>query len=399
MSPRSRTRPVLVAFTVAAALAAAACSNSTAPAAAGPTSSISSSAAPSSTSAAAAAGTGSAAPASSSDTVAASGGVAATGGTSSSAAMSASGSSAMTSSSAVAGPTATAIPGKAIKSLLFVNPLPNYPAWVTIGQCMKKEAEKNGITFTQAGPNGNGVDTKLMLDRMQQGIANKVDAIVTFPISAPQFDPLFLQAKNAGIYTATVEGGQTKNQTLNAGTSFTQFGELAAKAVAAKGGQQNVAFLTSGPTGPDAEYVRSFTAAAAAHYPNVKVIDSRFDGGEVTGTVDLATAMMTAHPELNMFVTNEGADTPGIIAAIKAKNEVGKVFLTTNSIYSGSVEGMQAGVVYSFLLQNMCSIGTTPVDALVKLSKGGTVPFSIPTAINFATKDTVKQLTASGDLQ
>lgn len=305
----------------------------------------------------------------------------------------------MTSGPAAAGPTATAIPGKTIKTLLFVNPLPNYPAWKTIGECMKKEAERNGITFSQAGPNGNGVDTKLMLDRMQQGIANKVDAIVTFPVSTEQFDPIFLQAKNAGIYTATVEGGQTKNQTLNAGTSFTQFGELAAKAVAAKGGQQNVAFLTSGPTGPDAEYVRSFTAAAAAHYPNIKVVDSRFDGGVSTNTVDLATAMMTAHPELNHFVTNEGTDTPGIIAAIKAKNLVGKVFFTTNSIYSGSVEGMDAGIVYSFLLQNMCSIGTTPVDALVKLSKGGSVPFSIPTEINFATKDTVKQLTASGDLQ
>lgn len=294
---------------------------------------------------------------------------------------------------------AQAIQGKAIKSMLFVNPLPNYPAWKTIGSCMKKEAEKNGITFTQAGPNGNNVDTKLMLDRMQQGIANKVDAIVTFPVSAEQFDPILLQAKNAGIYTATVEGGQTKNQTLNAGTSFTQYGELAAKTVAAKGGQQNVAFLTQGPTGPDGEFVGSFKAAAAANYPNIKIVDSRFDGGDTTKALDLASAMMTAHPELNQFVTNEGADTPPVVAAIKAKNKVGKVFLTTSTIYSGSVEGMQSGIVYSFLLQNMCAIGSTPVDALVKVSQGQSVPTNIPTPIEFATKDTVKQLTASGDLQ
>jgi ABC-type sugar transport system substrate-binding protein len=60
---------------------------------------------------------------------------------------------------------------------------------------------------------------------------------------------------------------------------------------------------------------------------------------------------------------------------------------------------MQAGVVYSFLLQNMCAIGKAPVDALVKLSHGETVPADIATPIDFATKDTVASLTASGDLQ
>ncbi|MDX6255835.1 MAG: ribose transport system substrate-binding protein [Frankiales bacterium] len=293
---------------------------------------------------------------------------------------------------------AATIPGKAIKSLLFVNPLPNYPAWKTIGACMKSEAEKNGIAFSQAGPNGNDVDTQLMLNRFQQGIADKTSAIVTFPVSAAQFDPLFLQARKAGIYVATVEGGQTKNQTLNAGTSFAQFGVLAAKTVAAKAGQQYVAFLSVGPTGPDALFVNSFKATAK-QYPNITIVDSRYDGGATTKTVDLATAMMTAHPQLNHFVTNEGADTPGIISAIKQKGKVGKVFLTTNSIYSGSVDGMKAGIVYSFLLQNMCKIGSTPVDALVKVSKGEKVASNIPTEIEFATAANRVSLTASGDLQ
>lgn len=285
-----------------------------------------------------------------------------------------------------------------LKTLLFVNPLPNYPAWKTIGACMKQEAQKNGISFSQSGPNGNNVDTKLMVDRLQQGIADKTNALVTFPISAQQFDPVFQQARTAGLYVATLEGGQTKNQNLNAGTSFTEFGQLAAKTVAAKPGKQVVAFLTEGPTGPAAIFVDAFKKAAA-QYPNITIASTRYDGGDLTKTVDLATAMMTANPAINHFVTNEGGDTPGIIAAIKQKNAVGRVFLTTNSIYSGSVQGMADGIVYSFLLQNMCDIGKQPVDALVKLSKGQPVSANIPTQIAFATKSTVKQLTASGNLQ
>jgi ABC-type sugar transport system substrate-binding protein len=288
--------------------------------------------------------------------------------------------------------------GKPIKSLLFVNPLPDYPAWKTIGACMKQEAAKQGIAFTQAGPTGNNVDTTQMINEIQQGIANKVSAIVTFPVSAQQFDPLFAQARKAGIYVATVEGGQTKNQNVNAGTSFEQFGQLAAKTVAGKPGHQYVAFLTEGPTGPDATFVKAFTATAK-HYPNITIVTTRYDGGDVTQSVDLATEMMTANPKLNMFVTNEGADTPGIIAAIKQKSEVGKVFLTTNSIYSGSVPGMKAGIVYSFLLQNMCQIGTAPVNALVKISKGQPGPANIATQITFATRSTLTKLTVSGDMQ
>ncbi len=303
-----------------------------------------------------------------------------------------------TASSAGSASASAASAVKPIKSLLFVNPLPDYPAWKTIGACMQQEAVKDGIAFTQAGPTGNNVDTTQMINDIQQGIANKAGAIVTFPVSAPQFDPVFAQARKAGIYVATVEGGQTKNQNVNAGTSFVQFGQLSAKTVAGKPGHQYVAFLTEEPTGPDETFVKSFTAAAK-QYPNITILATRYDGGNVTQSVDLATEMMTADPKLNMFVTNEGADTPGIIAAIKQKGQVGKVFLTTNSIYSGSVPGMKAGIVYSFLLQNMCAIGRAPVDALVKISKDQPVAANIATPIAFATKGTLAALTASGDLQ
>lgn len=304
-------------------------------------------------------------------------------------------------STASTGPSgaAPASPGGKLSSILFVNPLPDYPAWKTIGDCMEKEAQANNVEFTETGPTGGNVNAPYMLDRIQQGVANKVGAIVTFPLSADTFDPAFKRARDAGVKIATVEGsGDTQSQDLNAGTSFAEFGALAAKTVAAKGGQQNVGFLIDIKTGVAKTYVDAFTEAAK-DYPNIKIVDTRYDNGDSTKDIDLATAMITANPELNHIVTNLGAATPGIIAAIKQKNAVGRVFLTTNSIYSGSVEGMKEGIVYSFLLQDMCAIGTTPVKALVDLAAGKEVPKDIPTRIEFATAATVDQLTADGTLQ
>ncbi|WP_157887373.1 sugar ABC transporter substrate-binding protein [Frondihabitans sp. PAMC 28766] len=292
--------------------------------------------------------------------------------------------------------------GTKIKSVTFVNPLPDYPAWKVIGQCMAKEAKKKGMTFTQSGQTGSSIDTTYMVNRVQQAIAIKTNAIVTFPVSAAQFDPLFLQAKNKGIYTASVEGGQTKNNDINVGTSFSQFGQLAAETVAKKSKTENVGFVTEGATGPDAQFITAFTKWVAANPSSgIKILDTRYDAGDPTQDPNLINAMLTAHPTMNMIVTNEGAATSPIISVLKQNNLKGKVFLTTNSKYSGSVPGMKDGYVYSFLLQDMCGIGTTAIDGLSQFSSGALKGKStdIATKILFATKGDYAKLIASGKFQ
>lgn len=298
-----------------------------------------------------------------------------------------------------AGGTSTAR-AKTIKTATFINPLPDYPAWKVIGQCMADEAKKKGIAFTQSGQTGSQVDTTYMVDRFQQAIATKTDAIITFPVSAQQFDPLFKSAKQAGLFTASVEGGQTKNNDINAGTSFEEFGQLAAKTVAAKGGKQVVGFVTEGPTGPDATFVKAFTQWAKDHPDSgITVADTRYDAGDPTKDPDLANAMLTAHPDITMFVTNEGAATSPIISVLKQRGLLGKVFLSTNSKYSGSVEGLEAGYVYSFLVQNMCDIGTQAIDGLVNFAAGDLKNTNIATKIDFATKENYKELLKDGKFQ
>jgi ABC-type sugar transport system substrate-binding protein len=285
-----------------------------------------------------------------------------------------------------------------LKTVTFVNPLPDYPAWKVIGQCMAKEAKKKGLTFTQSGQSGSALDATYMSNRIQQAIANKVDAIITFPASATQFDPLFTQAKKAGITTVTVESGDPTTNDINVGTSFTEYGALAAETLANKGGTQYVGLVVASEV--NNPFVDGFKKWLSDHpKAPVKLVDTRVDNADPTQTNGLVSAMLVAHPEINMFLTNEGAATSPIISVLKQKNLKGKVYLTTNSIYSGSVEGMKDGYVYSFLLQDMCGIGTDAIDSLVKFSNGTLKTKNVATKILFAEKDTYKKLTASGKFQ
>lgn len=287
---------------------------------------------------------------------------------------------------------------KTIKTATFVNPLPDYPAWKVIGQCMADEAKKKGITFTQSGQSGSAVDTTYMVNRIQQAIATKVDAVITFPVTPSTFDPLFTQAKNAGLTTVSVEGGAPTTNDINVGTSFTEYGTLAAETIAKKGGHQYVGLIAASEA--NNPFVDGFKAWLKAN-PDapITLVDSRYDAADPTKTAGLAQAMLVAHPNINMFLTNEGAATSPIISVLKAKGLKGKAYLTTNSIYSGSVEGMKDGYVYSFLLQNMCGIGTDTIDSLVKYKAGTLKDTNVATQILFATKDDYQKLTADGHFQ
>ena len=287
---------------------------------------------------------------------------------------------------------------KTLKSIEFVNPLPDSPVWREIGVCMANEAKKLKIPFSQTGPGGEAVNTQFMITRLDQAIADKVGAVVTFPVSAPEFNPIFEQARKKGLLVATVEGAHsTTGQNVDVGTSYVAYGQLAAKTVSEKKGTQYVGFIEPSDTPPASTFVNAFIKAAK-QYKNIHIVTTEYDQGNSTNDVDIATNMMTANPELNMFVTNNGLTTPGVISAIKSTHQVGHVFLTTDNVV-GTLAGFKAGIVYSTLVQNMCQIGTLPVTELAAVAAGRKVPAEVPTSIKFATKGDVKQLTASGEYQ
>ena len=70
-----------------------------------------------------------------------------------------------------------------LKTITFVNPLPDDPGWSEVSRCMAEEAKKKGLTYTESGPTGGTIDQNYMGDRVNQAIADKIDAIVTFPLT------------------------------------------------------------------------------------------------------------------------------------------------------------------------------------------------------------------------
>jgi len=283
-----------------------------------------------------------------------------------------------------------------LKSILFVNPLPQYPAWRLIGDCIAREAKAQNIPETESGPTGGALNTTVMMQQVQQGIANNVGAIITFP-ATDGFVPLLQQARDAGILVGTLYGasGTGSASQVNVGANFKTVGEIMVKAVAARPGPQNVGLMVQGPAGPGKAFSDGF-AEAAAKTPNVKVVAVVNTGDDSNKALDQANALLIAHPEINAIASHMGTATQGATAAIKAKDLLGKVVMIANGAAGGGVEGLQEGTVYQMMMQDMCGAGTQIVDALVKIDRGEQVPAELEVGVRMFGKDGVQAFIDKG---
>jgi ABC-type sugar transport system substrate-binding protein len=277
----------------------------------------------------------------------------------------------------------------------FVSPLPSFPQFKTLGDCMKAQAKKRGADLTVSGPTGQSEDPSIMITQIQQAIATKTGAIITVPLSAG-FAPVLQQAQKKGIHTETLlgTGGPGSGADINVGYDWTALSQKYVEAIAKLPGQQNVGLVAAADVGVGKDFLDG-VKAAAAQTTNVRIVGQVYTGDDATKALAQVNALLSAHPDINMIATNMGTVTPGAVAAIKAKNLVGKVFLMLNGSGNGGTEALDSGVAKGVLLQDLCGAGSDSVDAVIDLAEGKKAPtVNIGTAV--AAKDDVQSYLDKG---
>jgi ABC-type sugar transport system substrate-binding protein len=279
----------------------------------------------------------------------------------------------------------------ALPSVQFVNPLPNYPAWRVIGDCMKAEAQAKGVDFTESGPSGSALDATVMIQQIQQAIANKKGAIVTLPAS-DGFTPVLQQAQKAGIVTATMygAGGAGSGADINVGVNWTDLGKLYVEAIAKRPGQQNVGLMAAADTGVGKEWMDGMKSAAAAT-DNVKIVAEVYTNDDAAKALPQANALLTSHPEINVIASHMGTVTPGVSSAIKSKGLTGKVVLVGNGHDNGGTEAINDGTAAYILLQGLCQEGKDALDGVLDAAAGHPTA-QIPVKTVMADKSNLQQL-------
>jgi len=257
-------------------------------------------------------------------------------------------------------------------SIQFINPLPNYPTWKLIGDCIQQEAEKLGADYTESGPSGQTIDATQMIQQIQQAVANKKGAVITFP-NSDGFAPALKQAQEAGVVTGTIygTGDADSGADYNIGPDWNAIGDANMSAVAALPGEHVVGLVAADNTGLGKSWLDG-VKNAAKKYPNVTIAGEVYTGDDAAKALPQVNALLTAHPDITDIVTHMGTTTPGAVAAIKSHKRQGKTFLVAIGHDNGGSEAVKSGASRLVFLQDVCTLGKQMADGVVAVHEGKT---------------------------
>lgn len=263
--------------------------------------------------------------------------------------------------------------------------------WLAVKAGAEKAAADYDVTITFEGPETEAMVDKQM-DMLQAAIDKNPAAICFAAVDSKAAIPLLEQAKAKGIPVIGFDSGVDSDIPLS--TAATD--NIAAAALAADkmaeliGGSGEVAVIAHDQTSRTGiDRVKGFTDRIAEKYPNVKVVDVQYGGGDHLKSTDLAKAIIQANPNIKGFF---GANEGSIIGVINATTELGmegKLVVIGYDSGQQQLDAIMSGLESGAITQDPIGIGYKCVEAAVKAVKGETLPKFIDTGFHWFDKTNI----------
>jgi ABC-type sugar transport system substrate-binding protein len=240
---------------------------------------------------------------------------------------------------------------------------------------MKSEAQKLGVSLSP-GSSANSIETEGSL--VDTYIARQVNAIVIAPLSAKASVPALQRAHDAGIKVVTFDSpldadfpeSSIKSDPSALGSAT---GEAARQYIQTKlNGKAKLAIITYVALAPEpaSQRTKGFEDEVKK-LPGVDIVATQ-DAWLADKAVNVAEAVLTAHPEVNViWAANEGG-TVGAVTAVKNAGKAGKVVVFGTDISEQMADFLlnNDNILQAVTGQKPFDIGSMAVEAAVKALKG-----------------------------
>jgi ribose transport system substrate-binding protein len=237
------------------------------------------------------------------------------------------------------------------------------------------EAKKLGVKYQTFDVTDESSITE-QLDKAKSAMNQGCSAILASPISATGLDSVFKSALASGIPAIVLNDAKgTVPGVVYVGPDAKAIGGKAADYVAQQlpdGG--NVAMVEGDPGSSNAVNRGEGFKAGLAKYPNLKLVASQTATWDQTKAQDIATAMLTANPDIKAFYSQNDGMALGVQAAIAAKGLTGKVILVGTDGIPQAKKQIQSGGFSATVSERPVTEGGTGVDVALWLLAGKKVP-------------------------
>jgi ribose transport system substrate-binding protein len=269
--------------------------------------------------------------------------------------------------------------------------------WQAVKAGAEKAAAEYNVEITFEGPENESMVDK-QVEMVQAALDKKPAALCLAALDSKALVPQLEKAKAAGIPVVGFDSGvESDIPVATAATNNIGAAALAADKMAELiGGEGEVAVIAHDQTSRTGiDRVKGFTDQIAAKYPNIKVVDVQYGGGDHLKSTDLAKAIIQAHPNLKgFFGANEGSII-GVLNGVKELKKEGQIVVIGYDSGQQQIDAIKSGVEAGAITQDPIGIGYKCVEAAVKTLNGEKVEKNIDTGFHWYDKTNID----SADIQ
>lgn len=261
--------------------------------------------------------------------------------------------------------------------------------WQSVKAGADAAGKETGVKIYWKGP-ANEMDISNQINIVEDAITSRVDGIVLAPSHRDSLIPVVERAKREGIPVTIFDSGiGSESYVSYVATDNLQGGVMAAERLAARlNGKGKVAILglKAGSVSTD-ERERGFQDTIKQKYPGIQIVAFQYGEANRATSIDRATDILTAHPNLDGFFASNEPSTVGAAQAIKQKGAAGKIVLVGFDSSPNLIEDLKAGAIDSLVIQNPFRMGYDGVKTLVDKLNGKEPPRRIDTGVKLVTPE------------
>ena len=263
--------------------------------------------------------------------------------------------------------------------------------WQSVHAGAESAAKELGVEITWNGP-AQETDYTGQSNIVEDAINRRVDGIVLAPTHKDALTPVVERAAREGIPVTIMDSGiGTDKYVSYVATDNRQGGSVAAERLGERlGGKGKIAILgvKAGSVSTD-EREQGFQDTIKQKYPGIEIVAFQYGESDRAKSLDRATDILTAHPDLNGFFASNESSTVGAVQAIKQKGLAGKVILVGFDSSPNLIDDLRAAAIDSLVLQNPFKMGYEAVKAMVAKLNGQEPPKRVDTGVKLLTKENI----------
>ncbi len=276
--------------------------------------------------------------------------------------------------------------------IIFVSPMTAHPVWLGAKYGMDAAMEELGFDGTWIGADDHSLEKTL--EALETAIAEKPDGIIVDPFAPDAFTPALERAKEAGIVVACVccDAQDSAQRISFIGTDKIACGLAEAKALHDKVGDDlKIGVIMSNLDAQDqmlqVDGLKKYLADN--NLPESAIVDTQSNEADPVKTIEVMTAMLMAHPEINAIFGVEGAGPASYGTVLKEMNLTEAVTAIGMDDVETNLAPVREGTIYGVMAQDFYKMGNLASIYIVDYLNGKEVPSIVDSGVTLVTLDNI----------